>query len=64
MEKLEIATTKSLVVASSVQVLPGRVLLVGVNPQAPGSALRAGCIITANQNYEKEMSWGLNVRII
>ena len=38
----EIATTKSLVVASSVQVAPERILLVGVHPQPPRSALRAG----------------------
>ena len=32
-----------IIVASSAWVLPSRILLVGANPQAPRSALRAGC---------------------
>ena len=42
------ATNRFVVVASSVQVLPERLLLVGANPQSPRSALRAYLRILKN----------------
>ena len=58
------ATNRFVVVASSVQVLPERLLLVGANPQSPRSALCAYLRILKNAPKTiQESTYNVNTKI-